>query len=195
MIAIVDYGAGNISSVKKALEHLGIVAEVTADTEMIAAAAKLVVPGVGHFSRCECLNQQLRRPVLDAIAQGKPFLGICVGMQWLFQGSMESPETSGAGLFDGDCSRFPPAVKSPHVGWNQIEVRGSSRLLAGIDDGAFVYYTHSYRAPVVDQTVASTEYGGRFSAAVERGNVFGVQFHPEKSGATGLRILENFCAL
>jgi glutamine amidotransferase len=195
MIAIVDYGAGNISSVKKALAHLGAVVEVTADPKVITAAHKLVVPGVGHFSRCECLNQQLRGPVLEAIAQGKPFLGICVGMQWLFQGSMESAETAGAGVFSGDCSRFPPSVKSPHVGWNQIEVRGASRLLSGVDDGSFVYYTHSYRAPIVDQTVASTEYGGPFSAAVERDNLFGVQFHPEKSGAIGLWILENFRAL
>jgi glutamine amidotransferase len=116
-------------------------------------------------------------------------------MQWLFQGSMESAETSGAGVFFGDCSRFPSTVKSPHVGWNQIEVRGGSRLLSGVDDGSFVYYTHSYRAPVIDHTVASTEYGGPFSAAVERENVFGVQFHPEKSGAIGLWILENFRAL
>jgi glutamine amidotransferase len=195
MIAIVDYGAGNISSVKKALESLGAGAEVTADPEVIAAATKLVVPGVGHFSRCRCLNQQLRRPVLEAIAAGKPFLGICVGMQWLFQGSTESPETPGAGLFAGECSRFPATVKSPHVGWNQVELRGGSRLLHGIENRSFFYYTHSYRAPIVNQTAASTEYGGEFSAAVERDNVFGVQFHPEKSGAAGLQILENFCAL
>jgi imidazole glycerol-phosphate synthase subunit HisH len=195
MIAIVDYGAGNISSVKKALESLGAEAKVTADPEVIAAATKLVVPGVGHFSRCTSLNQQLRRPVLEAIAAGKPFLGICVGMQWLFQGSTESPETPGAGLFAGECSRFPATVKSPHVGWNQVELRGGSRLLRGIENRSFFYYTHSYRAPVVEQTAASTEYGGEFSAAVERDNVCGVQFHPEKSGPAGLRILENFCAL
>jgi glutamine amidotransferase len=195
MIAIVDYGAGNISSVRKALQYLGADVEVTADPKVIAAAQKLVVPGVGHFSRCECLNQQLRAPVLEAIARGKPFLGICVGMQWLFQGSMESAETSGAGVFAGDCCRFPHTVKSPHVGWNQLEVHGGSRLLSGIENGSFVYYTHSYRAPIVDHTVASTEYGGPFSAAVERDNVFGVQFHPEKSGAIGLWILENFRAL
>ena len=195
MIAIVDYGAGNISSVKKALESLGAEARVTADPEVIAAATKLIVPGVGHFSRCTSLNQQLRRPVLEAIAAGKPFLGICVGMQWLFQGSIESPDTPGAGIFAGECSRFPAGVKSPHVGWNQIEMRSSSRLLRGIDDRAFVYYTHSYRAPVIEETVASSEYGGVFSAAVERDNVFGVQFHPEKSGTTGLKLLENFCAL
>lgn len=195
MIAIVDYGAGNISSVKKALEHLGRAAQVTSDPSVVSAAEKIVVPGVGHFSRCESLNSRLRPPVLRAIAEGKPFLGICVGMQWLFEGSTEAPETPGAGLFPGECSRFPAVVKSPHVGWNQIDIRGASRLLRGIADRAFVYYTHSFRAPVVERTVASSEYGGAFSAAIERDNVFGVQFHPEKSGPTGLNILENFCAL
>jgi glutamine amidotransferase len=195
MIAIVDYGAGNISSVKKALEHLGAEAQVTSDPRVIAAAEKIVVPGVGHFSRCESLNQDLRPAVLQAIAAGKPFLGICVGMQWLFEGSTEAPNTPGAAIFAGECSRFSAEVKSPHVGWNQIQVRNGSRLLRGVHDGAFVYYTHSFRAPVVEQTVACTQYGGAFSAAVERDNVFGVQFHPEKSSATGLRILENLCAL
>ncbi len=195
MIAIVDYGAGNISSVKKALEHLGAAAQVTADPAVIAVAEKIVVPGVGHFSRCQALNANLRTSVLDGISSGKPFLGICVGMQWLFAGSMEAPETPGAGIFPGACSRFPASVKSPHVGWNQIEIGNGSRLLRGIASGAFVYYTHSFRAPVVEGTVACSEYGGAFSAAVERDNVFGVQFHPEKSAATGLKILENFCAL
>jgi len=195
MIAIVDYGAGNISSVKKALEHLRQDAHVTSDPQVVAAAEKVVVPGVGHFSRCRSLNENLRAQMLKDISTGKPFLGICVGMQWLFAGSTEAPETPGAAIFTGQCSRFPASVKSPHVGWNQIEVSGSSRLLRGIASGAFVYYTHSFRAPVVDGTVARTEYGGAFSAAVERGNVFGVQFHPEKSAETGLKILENFCVL
>lgn len=195
MIAIVDYGAGNINSVKKAFAHLGVEAFLTDDPGVVAAAEKVVVPGVGHFSRCQSLNARLRGPVLEAIAQSKPFLGICVGMQWLFQGSTESPDTPGAGLFSGECSRFPPQVKSPHVGWNQLDVHGESRLLRNISSGAFVYFTHSYRAPLVAQAVASTEYGGTFSAAVERDNIFGVQFHPEKSGATGLKILENFLAL
>jgi glutamine amidotransferase len=195
MIAIVDYGAGNISSVKKALEHLHAEAQVTSDPAVIASAQKIIVPGVGHFSRCQSLNEHLRAPVLEAMDKGKPFLGICVGMQWLFAGSTEAPETPGAALFAGECSRFPASVKSPHVGWNQIEVRGGSRLLEGVSSGAFVYYTHSFRAPVVEQTVARTSYGGAFSAAVERDNVFGVQFHPEKSAAIGLKILENFCAL
>jgi glutamine amidotransferase len=195
MIAIVDYGAGNISSVKKALEHLRAGAQVTADPTVIAAAGKIIVPGVGHFSRCRSLNENLRSSVLESVRAGKPFLGICVGMQWLFEGSTEAPETPGAGLFSGACSRFPAAVKSPHVGWNQVQVSGQSRLLRGVESGAFVYYTHSFRAPVITDTVACTQYGGTFSAAVERENVFGVQFHPEKSAETGLKILENFCAL
>jgi len=195
MIAIVDYGAGNISSVKKALEHLRAQAEVTADPAAITTAEKIVVPGVGHFSRCRSLNENLRASVLEGISAGKPFLGICVGMQWLFEGSTESPETPGAAIFPGQCSRFPASVKSPHVGWNQIEIRNGSRLLRGIASGVFVYYTHSFRAPVVEGTTACTQYGGAFSAAVERDSVFGVQFHPEKSAAAGLKILENFCAL
>ncbi|HLY99653.1 MAG TPA: imidazole glycerol phosphate synthase subunit HisH [Candidatus Angelobacter sp.] len=195
MITIVDYGAGNISSVKKALEHLGAKAEVTSDPGIVAAANKIAVPGVGHFSRCEALGNSLRESILAAIARGVPFLGICVGMQWLFEGSTEAPETPGAGIFSGQCSRFPEDVKSPHVGWNRIEPRVGSRLLRGIENGAFVYYTHSFRAPVIEHTAACTRYGGAFSAAVERENVYGVQFHPEKSGATGLKILENFCEL
>jgi len=195
MIAIVDYGAGNISSVRKALEHLGADAQVTSDSSVISAAQKVIMPGVGHFSRCQLLNERLRAPVLDAIKGGKPFLGICVGMQWLFAGSSEAPETPGAALFAGECSRFPALVKSPHVGWNQIEVGTGSRLFRGVNSGAFVYYTHSFRAPVINETTACTNYGGPFSAAVERINAFGVQFHPEKSAETGLRILENFCAL
>ncbi len=195
MIAIVDYGAGNISSVKKALERVGATAQVTSNPEVIAAAERIAMPGVGHFCRCDALNQGLRESVLQAITHGRPFLGICVGMQWLFEGSAEAPETPGAGIFSGQCSRFPADVKSPHVGWNQIELRGDSRLLRGVADGAFVYFTHSYRAPVIEQTMACAQYGGAFSAAVERDNVFGVQFHPEKSGAAGLKILENFCAL
>lgn len=195
MIAIVDYGAGNISSVKKALEHLQRESKVTSDPAVISAAQKIIVPGVGHFSRCQSLNQNLRQPVLDAIGAGKPFLGICVGMQWLFESSTEAPETPGAALFAGECSRFPASVKSPHVGWNRIEIGKESRLLQDISSGAFVYFTHSFRAPIVQQTVACTDHGGSFSAAVEQDNVFGVQFHPEKSAEPGLQILENFCAL
>lgn len=195
MIAIVDYGAGNINSVKKAIGYLGAAATLTDDPAVVAAADKVVVPGVGHFSRCQSLNDRMRPAILEAIALSKPFLGICVGMQWLFEGSTESPDTPGAGLFPGACSRFPSEVKSPHVGWNQLQVLKESRLLRGIDPGSFVYYTHSYRAPMGAGAVASTDYGGSFAAAVERANIFGVQFHPEKSGETGLQLLENFLAL
>ena len=195
MIAIVDYGAGNIGSVKKALEHLGADAVVTSDPGALATAEKIVMPGVGHFCRCDLLNCNLREVLLESIGREVPFLGICVGMQWLFTGSEESPHTPGAALFQGDCARFPAEVKSPHVGWNRIQLRHGSRLFRGIENGPFVYYTHSYRAPLVPETSASSEYGGLFSAAVERDNVFGVQFHPEKSGQTGLKILENFCHL
>ena len=195
MIAIVDYGAGNISSVKKALVHIGARAEVTSDGRQVEMAEKIVIPGVGHFRCCETLNENLREVVLKAISRGTPFLGICVGMQWMFAGSTEAPWTPGAALFAGECERFPEVVKSPHVGWNRIQVNNGSRLLRGVESGSFVYYTHSYRAPVVPETVATTSYGGSFSAAVERDNTFGVQFHPEKSGEIGLKILENFCAI
>jgi imidazole glycerol-phosphate synthase subunit HisH len=124
-----------------------------------------------------------------------PFLGICVGMQWMFESSEEAPETPGLGLFSGACEHFPENVKSPHVGWNGLKLSKPSRLLQGICSGSFVYFTHSYRIPVIDATVAECEYGGAFSAIVERERVFGVQFHPEKSGSAGLKLLENFCHL
>ncbi len=154
----------------------------------------MVLPGVGHFSTMRRLvDSGLQDAIADTIARGVPFLGICLGMQWLFEGSTEAPEVKGLGLFQGMCERFPSGVKSPHVGWNDVSAAGSSRLLKGVPQQAFVYYTHSYRAPVVDGVVATTCYGEAFAAAVERENVFGVQFHPEKSGEAGLQILKNFC--
>ena len=136
----------------------------------------------------------MKAAIKDRIQSRVPFLGICVGLQWLFEGSTESSETRGLGVFSGCCERFGQELKVPHVGWNSLEVR-DSRLMDGIPNGAFVYYTHSFRAPVVNGTVAVTEYGIPFTAAVERDNVMGVQFHPEKSGAVGLRILGNFVGL
>jgi glutamine amidotransferase len=133
--------------------------------------------------------------IRESISRGTPFLGICVGMQWLFQGSDEAPATIGLGAMPGTCARFSSHVKSPHVGWNRLKPRGKSRLLRGVDDNSFVYFTHSYRAPVNDATCGLTEYGGQFAAAVERKNIFGVQFHPEKSSAAGLQILRNFVEL
>jgi len=196
MIAIVNYRAGNLTSVKKALDSLGVESEITSNREKLASADKIVLPGVGHFSSTAVLETLgLRSAILERIDDGVPFLGICVGMQWMFQSSDEAPSTSGSGLLAGNCERFPSSVKSPHVGWNSLVCDDRSRLLRGIPSGAFVYFTHSYRAPVVATTVARSEYGGEFSAAVERENVFGVQFHPEKSGKVGLSLLENFCRL
>jgi len=196
MIAIVDYGAGNLVSVKKALDWLGQECAITSAPAVVAKASKIVLPGVGHFASTTALTRSgLQDAIVNAIACGTPFLGICVGMQWMFERSQESPETSGLGLLSGECERFPASVKSPHVGWNHLEVSSSSRLLRGVPSASFVYFTHSFRAPVTDTTVAYCEYGGRFSAAVERDHLFGVQFHPEKSGTIGLKILNNFCAL
>jgi glutamine amidotransferase len=193
-IVIVDYGAGNLNSVKKAFDHLGANALLATQPEVIAQADKIVLPGVGHFSALAALdNRGLREAVLQAARAGKPFLGICLGMQWLFQGSDEAPEFAGAGIFAGRCRQFPSTVKSPHVGWNSLTVREGSRLLHNIAPDSFVYFTHSFQAPVVTATTASTEYGTQFSAVVEQGNIFGVQFHPEKSWTVGLRILKNFC--
>jgi len=196
MIAIVDYGAGNLVSVKKALDWLGQECAITSDPGQVKKATKVVLPGVGHFASTAALGRSgLQDAIADTIGRGVPFLGICVGMQWMFEQSQESPETPGLGVLTGECERFPASVKSPHVGWNQLEVKPSSRLLSGVPSSSFVYFTHSFRAPVADTTVACCEYGGQFSAAVERDQLFGVQFHPEKSGEIGLKILGNFCAI
>lgn len=196
MIALVDYRVGNLSSVKKALDHLDAEAMITSDPELVARADKIILPGVGHFSATAVLDETgLRNAIVDSVRRRIPFLGICVGMQWMFESSEEAPETPGLGLFAGECERFPQFVKSPHVGWNTLVCDDQSRLLRGIRTGSFVYFTHSYRAPLVEATVARCEYGGEFSAAIEKDHLFGVQFHPEKSGATGLKLLQKFCGL
>jgi glutamine amidotransferase len=196
VIAIIDYGAGNVTSVKKALDWLGQRALLTSDVEEIGRADRLIVPGVGHFAATRHLTRSpLRAAIQAAIHRGVPFLGICLGMQWMFVSSREAPEVPGLGVFAGEASLFPPEVKSPHVGWNQLHPVSSSRLLDGISGDAFVYFTHSYRLPVVAATVATCEYGGPFSAVVESHNMFGVQFHPEKSGPVGIHLLETFCKL
>ncbi len=195
MIAIVDYQAGNLASVKKAFDHLGYEAAITADPAAIASASKIVLPGVGNFEATTALAGPLREAVVKAIDRRTPLLGICLGMQWMFESSQEAPQLRGLGLFAGECEKFPGSVKSPHVGWNQLQVSGTSRLLHGLSQNSFVYFTHSYRAPVVEATVGKCEYGGAFSAVVERGQLFGVQFHPEKSGTAGLQLLRNFCEL
>lgn len=196
MIAIVDYGAGNLVSVKKALDWLGWETVITSDRAQVAKAEKIVLPGVGHFASTAVLGRSgLQATIADAIARGVPFLGICVGMQWMYESSEESPKSVGLGVLHGQCERFPPSVKSPHVGWNSLQVDKRSRLFQDLPSSPFVYFSHSFRAPVGEETVACCEYGGTFSGAVERDHVFGVQFHPEKSGEVGLKLLKNFCAL
>jgi glutamine amidotransferase len=195
MTVVIDYKAGNLTSVLKALRHLGAEVEITdCDLKMVAAAERIVLPGVGHFQATERLDKTgLTGAIRAAIARGVPFLGICVGMQWLYAGSTEAPDQPGLGHFAESCARFPEgSEKVPHVGWNSLEARPGSRLLAGVEPGEFVYFTHSYKAPVSADSAAVTNYIEPFASAVERANVFGVQFHPEKSGKTGLKILRNF---
>lgn len=195
-IAVIDYKAGNLTSVLKALRWLGGEALVTDDPAEVRRADKIVLPGVGHFAATRLLAEKgLKQAIGEKIAAGAPFLGICVGLQWLFEGSTEAPGEPGLGIFSGLCERFPAGAKVPHVGWNSVSVREGSRLMASSREGEFFYYTHSYRAPVIKESVAVTDYGEPFSGAVERENVMGVQFHPEKSGAAGLRVLRNFLEL
>jgi imidazole glycerol-phosphate synthase subunit HisH len=196
VIAILDYQAGNLASVKKALDYLGYTCVVTGDPSQVRHAKKVVVPGVGNFAATMKLAELgLESSLRGCIEDRKPVLGVCLGMQWMFDSSEEAPETHGLGLFPGCSRHFPIGFKSPHVGWNELEVRSKGRLFRGISSGAFFYFTHAYRVPVIEDTVAVAEYGGDFSAAVERDNLFGVQFHPEKSGDQGLTLLKNFCDL
>lgn len=196
MISIVNYQASNLRSVKKALDFLGFESEITTDPGAVRRADKVLLPGVGHFAATELMGTNgLRAAIAEVVERGTPFLGICVGLQWMFESSEEAERARGLALFEGVVRRFPVGAKVPHVGWNSLEMKSASRLLAGVPEGAFVYFTHSYRAPVCAGTVATTEYEGAFTSVVERGNVFGVQFHPEKSGETGLQILKNFGAL
>jgi glutamine amidotransferase len=196
-VTVIDYKAGNLTSVLKALRRCGVEAEVTdGDLSLVESAERIVLPGVGHFAATERLDATgLTTAIRAALARGIPFLGICVGMQWLYADSSEAPAQPGLGFFAESCAHFPEGQeKVPHVGWNLLEVRPNSRLLAGVEPGEYVYFTHSYRAPVTADTAAVTRYIEPFAAAVERGNVMGTQFHPEKSGATGLKILGNFLA-
>jgi imidazole glycerol-phosphate synthase subunit HisH len=202
MIVVIDYKAGNLTSVVKALKYLGAATLVTQDPEVVRSAAKVVLPGVGHFQATQLLAELgLTEAVRESVAKGAWFLGVCVGLQWLFEGSTEAPGIAGLGHFEGICERFPALhdgaeLKSPHVGWNSLEgIRPDSKLLCGVADSGFVYYTHSWRAPVIPATAAVTEYGGTFTGVVEQDNVMGVQFHPEKSSAVGLQVLKNFVEL
>jgi imidazole glycerol-phosphate synthase subunit HisH len=226
VIALVDYGAGNLTSVVKALHHLGADVCIARDPSTVESADGVIVPGVGHFSATAVLDGTWTRAIHSAIDRGRPLLGICVGMQWLFEGSTEAPGVAGLGVIRGVCDRLPassatdetvsplaqgfgasdsasvahrfgPAfrnrvVKVPHVGWNALSIVRRSPLADGIADGDQVYFTHSFAAPLTGETVMCTEHGVRFASAVDLGRVAGVQFHPEKSGDVGLRVLSNF---
>ncbi len=199
MVVVIDYKAGNLTSVVKTLNYLGATTHVTQDPEIVRNASRVVLPGVGHFRSTALLEELgVTQAVRECIQKGALFLGVCVGLQWLFEGSTEADESAGLGHFQGRCERFPTSyegaeLKVPHVGWNSLDgLREDSRLLEGVKAGEFVYYTHSWRAPVVAATAATTNFGGAFTAVVESDNVMGVQFHPEKSAGVGLQILKNF---
>jgi len=197
VITILDYGAGNLRSVQNTLEEVGAEFELVRDAGGLHRAAKIILPGVGHFGQMmRSLDRMLvREALLDRIRAGVPFLGICLGLQALFERSEEAPEQSGLGLFPGTIRRFETTARVPHMGWDELEMKPESRLLRGITSKPYVYFAHSYYAPVNDATAAVCTYAVPCCAAIEAGNVFGVQFHPEKSGPTGLRIVKNFVEL
>ena len=205
MIALVDYGAGNLTSVRKALGAVGARFWTPTHASEIDGATGVIVPGVGHFGVTAALDDSWRAAILEAMERSVPLLGICVGMQWLFEGSTEAPDIPGLGVVHGCCRRLEPRgaanvgrppvpLKIPHVGWNSLTFSRPTRLFAGVPDGAQVYFTHSYAAPLVSATAARTTYGAPFCAALEDGLVSGVQFHLEKSGDVGLLILRNWLA-
>ena len=199
MIALVDYGAGNLTSVRKALTAVGADFVTPTSPAEVGDAQAVIVPGVGNFAATSRLEDPWRKAIADAVRRGKPLLGICVGMQWLFEESEEAPGVPGLGLIAGRIARLANdperRLKVPHVGWNALEFRGAARLLQGLPSKSQVYFTHSFAAPVTPECVAATTHANTFAAAVERDNVFGVQFHPEKSSDAGLQILRNFLAL
>jgi imidazole glycerol-phosphate synthase subunit HisH len=196
VIALIDYGAGNLTSVRKALTAIGASVWTPTVAGEIGRAHGIIVPGVGHFNTTRSLCDDWQKAIQTMADDGVPVLGICVGLQWLFEGSDEAPDATGLSTFKGTCFPFTQHVngrlKVPHVGWNSLIMPRPSRLMAGVKDGTQVYFTHSYAAPVVNDTAAICEYGVPFSAAVERDNISAVQFHPEKSGDAGLRILSNW---
>ncbi len=198
MIRIVDYGMGNLRSVQKAFEKLGIAAEIVTSPDQIASAEKLVLPGVGAFRDAihELRRLELVEPIREHIRKDKPFLGICLGLQLLFDVSFEDGEWKGLGVLGGDVVRFPamPDLKVPHMGWNTLEPTHPCQLLKEIPADASVYFVHSYYVRPTDESViaARTDYGIPFTSMIERGNLFATQFHPEKSQKVGLKLLENF---
>ena len=194
-LALVDYGVSNLPSVERAFERLGATAERAADPEGIRAAEAIVLPGVGHFAAfVEALRKRgLAAPLAEARGRGVPILGICLGMQAMFARSEEAPGDAGLEFFAGEVRALPATVKAPHIGWNQVRATRESALLRGITGGDYFYFAHSYAAPAdAPETVAACDHGVAFAAAIECGNVMGVQFHPEKSGEAGARVLRNF---
>lgn len=201
MIAMIDYDAGNIKSVEKALLLLGQEVEVTGDPERILKAEKVILPGVGAFGDA---MENLKRAGLDEVirrvaAKGTPFMGICLGLQLLFERSDEAPGVEGLGLLEGEILKIPDqeGLKIPHMGWNSLHLEHGGRLFRGIEEQSYVYFVHSYYLKAKDESIvkASTEYSTHIHASVEKGNIFGCQFHPEKSSEVGLRILKNFVEL
>lgn len=200
MIAIIDYGMGNLFSVEKAFAKLGAEAVVTSDVAVIAAADRVVLPGVGAFGDCmkNLESTGLIPAILAFAASGKPFLGICLGLQLLFEGSEETPEVKGLGIFKGKVKKIiAPGLKIPHMGWNSLEMAAGSPLFHGLPEASYVYFVHSFHAVPNDASIvtAQADYGGKVTAAVGAGNVQAMQFHPEKSSGVGLRILRNFIAI
>lgn len=191
-IAVIDYGAGNLTSVLKGLTAAGADAFITDDVSKVSSAGAIVVPGVGNFAATGAISDRMRDALRGAAQRGRPLLGICLGLQYLFEGSTEAPDVAGLGLLAGRCALLPPTQKVPHVGWNDLRIVRPSTLLADVPNGSHVYFTHSYAAPVTDACVAETAYTTTFSAVVEKDHLFGVQFHPEKSGDVGLTLLRNF---
>jgi len=193
-IAVLDYGIGNLRSAQKALERVGADARLTADVAEIEAADGVVLPGVGAFAACmgALRDSGLDKLALDAVAAERPFMGICVGMQMLYEGSDENPDATGLGVLQGRIRLLPDDVKRPQMQWNVLDRRRQSEMLRGLDDPVWVYFVHSYAAELTDDVVATCEYGAPLTAAVERGKLWATQFHPEKSGRTGMAILQRF---
>jgi imidazole glycerol-phosphate synthase subunit HisH len=194
VIALIDYGAGNLTSVRKGFAAAGADLFVPAQPADLARARGIVVPGVGHFGATAALEGAWMDAIRASVGREVPLLGICLGMQWLFEGSDEASDVRGLGSFPGRCWRLPQkgTLKVPHVGWNSLHAPRPSRLLNGVEENTQVYFTHSYAAPLTGDCAATCEHSATFAAAVERGHIFGVQFHPEKSSDAGIRILRNF---
>ena len=197
VIAVFDYGAGNLRSVQNTLDAIGATYELQRDAEGLTKASKIILPGVGHFGQMlRALDRMnVRETLIGRIRAGVPFLGICLGMQGLFDSSEEAPEQRGLGIFPGSVKRFGDSARVPHMGWNQLDLARPSRLLKGLPEHPHVYFAHSYYVPVVPQTAATCTYTLPYTAVLESGNVFGVQCHPEKSGPLGLAIVRNFVEL